>query len=214
MKSSNVKYIIILGLAFLLGYGIYSVNNLIKDKSELPILGQTLKDENGNKIYHTIDTFTTINQHGDTITEQFFKGKIHVANFFFTSCPVICPQMTTNLKTVQESVNVPVLEFVSFSIDPKRDSIQRMKQFAERFEIDERNWHFVRAEKEVIYKLVRNSYFLLAVEGTSEKNDFIHSEQVALVDKDLRIRGFYDAMDEEGIKQLKKDITKLYKSYN
>jgi protein SCO1/2 len=214
MKSSNLKYILLLGLAFVLGYGIYTANNLYKDYTELPILGQTLKDEAGNLIYHTIDTFTTINQNGEIISQQSMKGKIHVANFFFTSCPVICPQMTLNLKTVQESVNIPDFEFISFSIDPKRDSIQKMKQFAEKFEVNESNWHFVRAEKEVIYKLVRNSYFLLAVEGSSEKNDFIHSEQVALVDKDLRIRGFYDAMDEEGITQLKKDIKKLNKSYN
>jgi len=214
MKSSNLKYILLLGLAFVLGYGIYTANNLYKDYTELPILGQTLKDEAGNLIYHTIDTFTTINQNGEIISQQSMKGKIHVANFFFTSCPVICPQMTLNLKTVQESVNIPDFEFISFSIDPKRDSIQKMKQFAEKFEVNESNWHFVRAEKEVIYKLVRNSYFLLAVECSSEKNDFIHSEQVALVDKDLRIRGFYDAMDEEGITQLKKDIKKLNKSYN
>lgn len=214
MQNNTVKYVLLLGLAFVLGYSIYTGNNLLKDYSELPILGQTLKDNEGNLIYHTIDTFTTINQKGEIITQQSMKGKIHVANFFFTSCPVICPQMTLNMKKVQESIDVSGLEFISFSIDPKRDSIQKMKQFAERFEIDETNWHFVTAEKEVIYKLVRNSYFLLAVEGTAEKNDFIHSEQVALVDRDLRIRGFYDAMDEEGIAQLKKDIKKLNKSYN
>jgi protein SCO1 len=214
MKSNEIKYVIYLGLALLLGYGIYEANNLHSDMSELPILGQTLKDENGNLFHHTIDTFTTINQHGESVTAENLVGKIHVANFFFTSCPVICPKMTLNLKSVQENVDVPDLYFVSFSIDPKRDSIQKMKQFAEKFEIDESNWHFVRAEKEIIYKLVRNSYFLVAVEGSSEKNDFIHSEQVALVDKELRIRGFYDAMDEDGIKQLKKDIVKLYKSYN
>jgi protein SCO1 len=212
--NNDLKYIIYLVLAFGLGFGIYKAHSALSDIQELPVLGQTLKDEDGNKIYHTIAEFTVVNQNGDTITQEDLKGKIHIANFFFTSCPVICPRMTVNLQKVQNESSVPELTFISFSIDPKRDSIQKMKQFAERFDIDESNWHFVRAEKEDIYKLVRYSYFLIAVEGSAEKNDFIHSEQVALIDKDLRIRGYYDAMDDEGIKQLTKDIKKLHKSYN
>lgn len=214
MESKDLKYILVGILSMVLAFAGYSFINLITDYTELPYLGETIKDSEGNKVYHQIGSFEVINQNGEVLTEEDFKGKIHIANFFFTSCPVICPKMTNNLKDyVQNELNIPPLEFISFSIDPKRDSIQKMKAFAEKFGVDESNWHFVRGDKKEIYKLARNSYFLVAVEGSEERNDFIHSEQVALVDKELHIRGFYDAMKEEEVKQLKKDIIKLNKSY-
>lgn len=215
MESKDLKYIFVGVISLMVAFIGYAMFNLNENVGKLPILGETVKDNDGNKIYHTISSFEVINQFGDTLTEKDFKGKIHIANFFFTSCPVICPKMTTNLKEqIQDDLDIPELEFISFSIDPKRDSIQKMKTFAEKFEVDESNWHFVRADKKEIYILARNSYFLVAVEGSQERNDFIHSEQVALVDKDLQIRGFYDAMKEDEMKKLKKDIIKLKKSYN
>lgn len=215
MESKDLKYIFVGVIALIIAFVGYAMFNLSENIGELPILGETIKDNDGNKIHHTISSFEVINQFGDTLTEKDFKGKIHIANFFFTSCPVICPKMTTNLKEqIQDELEIPELEFISFSIDPKRDSIQKMKAFAEKFKVDESNWQFVRADKKEIYLLARNSYFLVAVEGSEERNDFIHSEQVALVDKDLQIRGFYDAMKEDEMKKLKKDIIKLKKSYN
>lgn len=215
MESKDLKYILVGILSMGLAFAGYAFINLITDYTELPYLGETTKDSDGNKVYHQIGAFEVMNQNGEILTQEDFKGKIHIANFFFTSCPVICPKMTTNLKElIQDELNFPELNFISFSIDPKRDSIQKMKTFAEKFEIDESNWHFVRADKKEIYTLARNSYFLVAVEGSQERNDFIHSEQVALVDKNLHIRGFYDAMKEDEVKQLKKDIIKLKKSYN
>lgn len=214
MESKDLKYIFVGIVAMGLAFAIYSFIGVINDFTDLPYLGNTTKDEQGNKVYHQIGEFKVVNQFGDTLTQDDMRGKIHVANFFFTSCPVICPKMTTNMKEgVQEKLkNIPELQFISFSIDPKRDSIQKMKKFAERFDIDESNWNFVVADKKDIYVLARNSYFLVAVEGTEERNDFIHSEQVALVDQNLHIRGFYDAMEEADMKQLKKDIIKLSKS--
>lgn len=215
MQSKDLKYLSVGLIAMILAFAGYALINKVSDYTELPYLGETTKDNQGNKIYHQIGAFEVINQSGKVLTQEDFKGKIHIANFFFTSCPVICPKMTTNLKNyVQDELNIPELEFISFSIDPKRDSIQKMKAFAEKFNVKESNWHFVRADKKEIYTLARNSYFLVAVEGSEERNDFIHSEQVALVDKNLHIRGFYDAMKEEEVKQLKKDIIKLKKSYN
>lgn len=212
-KLQAHKYLILLGLALVLAYAGYHARAYYISISDLPILGETSRDSNGNVVYHTIAPFETINQKGEVISDTDFKGKIHVANFFFTSCPLICPTITQNLRTVQNNLSYDDLAFVSFSIDPKRDTIGRLKQFAERMRVDESNWHFVVAVKSEIYLLARNSYFLVAVEGTADRNDFIHSEKVALVDKELRIRGFYDGMDELEMVKLERDIIKLHNSY-
>ncbi len=213
MNIKETKYLLVLAAALAMAYVAYFVRGYIADVSPLPIMGQRTTDDAGNRIYHTISPIAAVNQHGDTITGDDLKGRIHVANFFFTSCPLICPSMTLNMKTVQEGLDIPDLLFVSYSIDPKRDSSARMMQFAERFSVDDHNWHFLTADKEAVYMLARNSYFMLAVEGTPERNDFIHSEQLVLVDKELRIRGVYDGMEEREMRQLKRDILKLHRLY-
>jgi len=212
-KIKKHKNMFLLALALVMAYAGYHAREYYIAMADLPVLGQTTTDENGNRVYHSIADFEVVNQMGDTLRNDDFKGKIHVANFFFTSCPLICPTITQNLRTVQNNLSLEELVFVSFSIDPKRDSVPRLKQFAERMRVDEANWHFVVADKSSIYLLARNSYFLVAVEGTAERNDFIHSEQVALVDKDMRIRGFYDGMDEQEMVKLESDILKLHRSY-
>lgn len=174
-----------------------------------PILGPTTTNADGETVQHVVAPFETIDQLGRTVTNDALAGSPYVASFFFTSCPVICPEMTVAIKEVQDSYAADDLSFVSFSIDPERDTIARLKAFAERFEVSHDNWHFVRADKDDIYRWARNEFMLTAIEGTAENNDFIHSELVALVDADGHVRGFYDPTDASRRKELMRDIDLL-----
>jgi protein SCO1 len=131
-------------------------------------------------------------------------------NFFFTHCPVVCPKMTRNLKQVQAAFDSnKKLLIVSFSVDPERDSAARLKEFAQRFSINEGNWKLLTGSKKEIYRLARKSFQVIATDGDGGPDDFIHSDQLILMDTQKRIRGYYNGTEEKEITQLIKDIKKL-----
>lgn len=198
---------IAVGLAVaLIAYGIdqyYAYNTL-------PILSEEIGKKNGEIIYQEFEDFTGVDQNGNSFDNTNLKGKVHVANFFFCSCPVVCPKMTVETKKVYDAIgDREDFLIVSYSIDPKRDSIQKLKNFAEKFDADQPNWHFVNVGKENVYKLARYSYKIVAVQGNEESNDFIHSELLTLVDQEMRIRGYYDSTDPDELEKLIKDLNKL-----
>jgi protein SCO1 len=159
---------------------------------------------------HTIAGFELTNQRGNKSTTEEWKDKIIVANFFFTHCPVICPKMTANLKEVQEVFKGEEnLMFISFSVDPERDSVAQLKKFAKRFNLDERNWQLLTGPKKEIYRLARKSFQVVATDGDGGADDFIHSDQLILIDTKKRIRGYYEGTEEKEAAQLIKDIKKL-----
>jgi protein SCO1/2 len=159
---------------------------------------------------HTIAGFELTNQRGNNSTTEEWKDKIIVANFFFTHCPVICPKMTANLKEVQEVFKGEEnLMFISFSVDPERDSVAQLKKFAKRFNLDERNWQLLTGPKKEIYRLARKSFQVVATDGDGGDDDFIHSDQLILIDTKKRIRGYYEGTEEKEAAQLIKDIKKL-----
>jgi protein SCO1 len=159
---------------------------------------------------HTIAGFELTNQRGNKSTTEEWKDKIIVANFFFTHCPVICPKMTANLKEVQEVFKGEEnLMFISFSVDPERDSVAQLKKFAKRFNLDERNWQLLTGPKKEIYRLARKSFQVVATDGDGGDDDFIHSDQLILIDTKKRIRGYYEGTEEKEAAQLIKDIKKL-----
>ena len=158
---------------------------------------------------HTIDNYRLINQSGNESTTKEWEGKIVVANFFFTHCPSVCPKMTNNLKRVQDGVRNKNLLFVSFSVDPERDSSIQLQKFAHRFDIDASNWHLLTGSKKEIYRLARKSFQVIATDGDGGENDFIHSDQLILIDTKKRIRGYYEGTEKKEIMQLIKDIKKL-----
>jgi protein SCO1/2 len=163
---------------------------------------------------HKIADFTLINQNGDTITQDTFKDKIYVANFFFTSCKGICPVMATNMETVQESFkNDPNVLFLSMSVTPNKDSVSVLKAYAKEKGAILNKWHFTTGDKKEIYNLARKSYMAVLDEGDGGDQDFIHTEQFMLIDKKRQIRGFYDGTKPEDIEVLKKDIRVLEKEY-
>lgn len=177
----------------------------------LPIFGE--RDIQGNDtVYHTIADFKFVNQDSAEVTNDNFKDKIYVADFFFTSCRTICPKMKTQMLRVYDSVeNDPDVLLLSHTIDPEYDTVGLLKDFAERLGVESKKWHFVTGEKEEIYRIAQTSYFATALEDKSEPDGFIHSGAFLLIDKHQRIRGKYDGTLEEDVNRLLKDIEKLKK---
>jgi protein SCO1/2 len=159
---------------------------------------------------HTIDDYQLTNQQGKQVSTAEWKNKIVVANFFFTYCPSICPKMTKNLITAQQVyINKNDLLLVSFSVDPERDSVKRLAEYADKFSINETKWQLLTGSKKEIYRLARKSFKVTATDGDGGANDFIHSNKLILIDTKKRIRGYYDGTDEKETTQLIKDIKKL-----
>ena len=159
---------------------------------------------------HRIGDFKLINQRGSIATIKDWENKIVVGDFFFTPCPSICPKMTRSLKKVQDatSKNKNVL-ITSFTVDPEHDSAPVMRQYIKKFGINESNWYLITGPKKDIYRLARKSFQVIATDGDGGPNDFIHSDQLILIDKQKRIRGFYEGTEQKEIEQLIKDIKKL-----
>lgn len=176
---------------------------------KLPVYGQA-EIINGKKHEHTVDAFTLENQDGKQFSSAQLNNKIAIANFFFTSCTSICPRMMKNIVSVENKFsNNSEIAFVSFTVDPETDSAQRLKWCAKLIGINTSNWNLLTGNKKEIYKLARNSFYLTATDGDGGANDFIHSDQVVLIDKQKQIRGYYDGTDDRAMAQLIHDINKL-----
>ncbi len=165
------------------------------------------------KIRHTIAPFAFTDQHGQRITDEDIAGKIHVANFIFTSCGSICPVMTKHLKLVQAAFrNDTSVVLLSYSVTPWIDSVARLKKFAIINNIDSPNWHLLTGSQRDIYTLARRSYFAEEDLGfTKDSTQFLHTEHVLLIDKNKRIRGIYNGTLQLEAEQLIQDIRQLGK---
>jgi protein SCO1/2 len=163
------------------------------------------------EIPHTIGGFALTNQHGMKVENSMLKNKIHVANFFFTGCGSICPSMMEKMKKVNKSFyNDSNVVFLSYSVTPWRDSVQRLKEYAETNDIKASNWHLLTGDKSEIYQLARRSYFAEEQLGfTKDSTDFLHTEHVLLVDRGGRIRGVYNGTMALDMEQLSADIKTL-----
>ena len=161
--------------------------------------------------YHKISDFKLINQNGEEITQDFYKNKIYVADFFFTTCQDICPIMTKNMYRLQEELKEDNdILFLSHTVIPEIDTVQQLKKYAVDNKIDESKWNLVTGDKKQIYELARKSY--LAVEDAEfGEYDMIHTENFMLIDKKRQIRGFYDGTNDLEIDRLLSDIEILKK---
>lgn len=161
--------------------------------------------------YHKISDFKLINQNGEEITQEFYKNKIYVADFFFTTCQDICPIMTKNMYRLQEELKEDNdILFLSHTVIPEIDTVQQLKKYAVDNKIDESKWNLVTGDKKQIYELARKSY--LAVEDAEfGEYDMIHTENFMLIDKKRQIRGFYDGTNDLEIDRLLSDIEILKK---
>lgn len=166
-------------------------------------------------ISHTIQPFSFTNQMGNTITEKDVDGKIHVANFIFTRCGLICPILTKHMKMVQDAFQHNAdLIILSYSVTPWLDSVSVLKKYAEKNEIVSQNWHLLTGSQSEIYKLARQSYFAEEDLGfTKDSTEFLHTEHVLLVDKTRRIRGIYNGTLQLDMEQLIADIRQLHQEF-
>ena len=171
----------------------------------------TNKDTINSKIKHKIQDFEFLNQDSTAISQQVFKDKIHVANFIFTQCGVVCPILTKNLKIVSDSLEAEKeLVFLSYSVTPWIDSPSVLKSYKQRNKIENKNWHFLTGSKSEIYNLARKSYFAEEDIGfAKDSTQFLHTEHFILVDKDQRIRGIYNGTLSFEMQQLIDDIKLL-----
>ncbi len=211
--SSKIKITAII-LLFLAGCTTKEVTKLrlpFYNKPDFTPLFLTSKDEITKQITHTIGDFELINQHGNSITQRDIEGKIHVANFIFTSCGSICPVMTSHLKLLQQAFeNNSNVVLLSYSVTPWIDSVPRLQQYAISNDIHSKNWHLLTGNKSIIYTLARTSYFAEEDLGfTKDSTQFLHTEHIILVDKNKRIRGVYNGTLQLETEQMVKDIQML-----
>lgn len=200
---------------------VYFIYNALKPKERLPVyqpnmvnpelVDSTLHD---TKKYHTIANFQLINQNGDIITEKDYENSIYIADFFFTTCPSICPIMTKNMAEIQESIlEDDDIRLLSHSVTPHIDSVAQLKKYAIEKGVLDAKWNLVTGDKKQIYALARKSYLAVKNDGDGGPFDMIHTENFILVDKERRIRGFYDGTNQEEIEKLLDDLEILKASY-
>ena len=173
------------------------ISCLQSSKRQLPIYNEN----------HTVADFKLINQNGKTITQDDYKGKIYVTDFFFTRCKSICPIMTNNMVKIQEAYkNDDDIMFLSLSVTPDIDSIPILREYANNKGVIDTKWNVTTGDKIHIYELARKSYFAVVDQGDGGLQDFIHTPNFVLVDKKKQIRGIYDGTEDEEILRLIKDI--------
>ena len=163
---------------------------------------------------HTISDFKLTNQNGEFITNKNYQDKIYIADFFFTRCQTICIKMAYNMSELQEYYKSDDdIMFLSHSVTPVMDSVSVLKEYALNKGVIDGKWNVTTGPKKHIYDLARKSYFAVLDEGNGDENDFIHTEQFVLIDKERRIRGFYDGTKKEDMEKIKKDIEILKREY-
>lgn len=215
MKHTKNLTSLLFALLFIL-MGCYPEKN-----KPLPVLGHrevVVNEVNGQNVvdtvYHTIADFEFVNQDSAKVTQDTFKDKIYVADFFFTSCRTICPKMKTQMLRVYDSIqSMPDVLILSHTIDPEHDDVAKLHDFSERLGVSSTKWHFVTGDQEKIYTIAQTSYFATAMVDKTEPDGFIHSGAFLLIDKERRIRGKYDGTVEADVNRLIQDIKRLKKEY-
>ncbi|WP_224487846.1 SCO family protein [Robertkochia flava] len=200
---------------------VYLFYTALKPEPVLPVyqpsmVNAELVDEDLQFIrkYHTIAPFNLVNQNGDTITEKDYEGKIYIADFFFTTCPTICPVMTDHMVEIQEQIlDDPEVMLLSHTVTPEIDSVPQLKAYARKKGVVDQKWNLVTGDKKQIYELARKSYLAAKSTGDGGAYDMIHTENFVLVDKEKRIRGFYDGTKQEDIEKLLEDLAVLKAEY-
>ncbi|MDF2431163.1 MAG: hypothetical protein JWP44_794 [Mucilaginibacter sp.] len=161
-------------------------------------------------VYQTIPAFKFINQYGDSISDKDLAGKIYVADFFFTSCPSICPVMQRNMLNVYNTYkNTGDVKILSFTIDPKYDSVKVLKKYADKLGINGKSWWLLQGKKDATYTLAEKSYLVAVARDTTVPGGYVHQGYFVLIDKQKRIRGSYDGTNPQQVTQLIDDIKTL-----
>lgn len=163
---------------------------------------------------HTIGKFSFTDQLGETITQEDVKGKVYVVEYFFTTCGTICPKMNKQMQRVHKAfIKNDDVRILSFTVDPEVDTVQQLKRYADKHGANAKQWHFLTGEKAALYDLARTSFFVLKPAEAENQgdvgSDFIHTNNFVLVDKEMRIRGYYDGTSAKEVDKLIHDMEHL-----
>jgi protein SCO1/2 len=203
--------VIIIGIIF----------NILNVEKPLPIYQPTMVNSElvdstliDVRKYHKIADFSLTNQNGEIITQDNYKDKIYVADFFFTTCQTICPIMTDHMYFIQKELkNDQDVMLLSHTVTPEIDSVAQLKKYALKKGVNDSKWNLVTGDKKQIYHLARKSYLAVKDQGNGDAYDMIHTENFMLIDKKRQIRGFYDGTNPNEITRLIEDIEILKKEY-
>ncbi len=169
-------------------------------------------------IWHQLANFKLTNQENKTVSWDSLKGKIVIADFFFTRCPTICPGLTRNMKKLAESINNgervgdktnKLVHFLSFSIDPERDSVKQLKNWADRFQVNPEKWWLLTGDKKMIYDLIIHEMKIPVDDGQGIDTNFMHTDHFVLIDSTRHVRGYYHGLEAASLSQLSKDLVLL-----
>lgn len=188
-------------------------------KESLPILGRheyiELGDGGIDTVFHSIKSFSFMDQDSSIITNASFAGQLYVADFFFTSCPSICPIMKVQLLRVYEKYqDNDKVAILSHTIDPDYDKVPILHDYAQRLEVESDKWHFVTGDKDQIYDMAQTSYYVATRENDQAPGGYEHSGAFILIDPNKHIRGVYDGTDAKSIDKLLRDIDILLEELN
>ena len=203
MKNWSLLLILVTGMLFSCGK---------KAPEPLPVLGN-MEIVNGDTLYHTVPDFSFVDQDSQMVTNATFADKAYVVDFFFISCPTICPMVTKQMMRIHDRFKMEDrLMLLAHTIDTKHDSVSRLKQYAVNLGVDTRKWRFVTGIKDEIYGIA-NDYFSIAIEDPNAPGGFDHSGRLILVDKNRRVRSFCDGTDPASVDRFMEDINTLLKEY-
>jgi protein SCO1/2 len=202
-----MKQLLFAGLAILLAFTACTVPG---GTDTLPILGE--RDVvNGDTVYHAIPDFSFINQDSQVVNNETFAGKAYVADFFFVSCPTICPKVSKQMKRLYDRFqDEEQFLLLAHTIDPVRDTVGRLSVYAEGMGVESSKWHFVTGEKDELYAIA-DDYFSIALENPDAPGGFDHSGRIILVDPQRRVRSFCDGTDPASVDKFMEDIEILLK---
>lgn len=221
----NKKALIAISVALFIPLISYFFVKLVSEKAVVmprkyfydSVVVNTIDGKSSNDtLWHVTNNITLVNQLGDTVSLYDIDNRIIVADFFFTRCPSICPKMTRNMARLQQSfskynqgrkvIDSSIVRFLSFSIDPERDSVAALKKYADKFEINHDNWWLLTGDKKKIYNFALDEMKLGLQDGGTSDTSFIHSQKFVLLDKDYVVRGYYDGLDTSSLSALAEDI--------
>ncbi|MEM5563488.1 SCO family protein [Psychroserpens sp. AS72] len=217
LKQLKLFFIVLAIVSTVIIYFIYSALAIEKplpiyqpNRVDASLVDSTIQHK---KKYHKISDFKLVNQNGETITQDNYKDKIYVADFFFTTCQTICPIMTDQMVRVQNEILYDdEVMLLSHSVTPEIDSVAQLKRYAIEKGVIDKKWNLVTGDRKQIYDLARKSY-LVVKDDNSEDYGMIHTENFALIDKDKQIRGLYNGISSTSVDSLIQDIKRLKKEY-
>ena len=216
---NRYKYLIFFIIIFTIS-GVSMFKYVLTPEKKLPIYSPSMVSSElveeellHVKKYHKISDFNLLNQNGIEVSHNNYDNKIYIADFFFTTCPSICPIMTGNMVYLQNEIKNDDIMFASFSVTPEIDSVEVLKKYALEKGVNDKRWNLMTGDRKEIYNLARKSYLVVKDNPEAGSHDMIHTENFVLVDKERRIRGFYDGTNIEDMSKIISDIKILLDSY-